>query len=193
MPPWHRKLNFFFLGPPLPGGERDRSGAQEGSQPPVQAFSARKFRPAGKSRKIGGLAEARAERAAVSPGTARPSRQLSGKAARPSVAQSATIQPMAASITQRELRNDSGEILRRLDQGESFVVTRNGVPVGELIPLRRRQFVPAAAVVAIFRNAPAIDPDRFRADVDAWADQAAQGRHRPGSGRCSTGGRLRSP
>ena len=79
---------------------------------------------------------------------------------------------MAASITQRELRNDSGEILRRLDQGESFVVTRNGVPVGELIPLRRRQFVPAAAVVAIFRNAPAIDPDRFRADVDAWVDQA---------------------
>ncbi len=24
----------------------------------------------------------------------------------------------------------------RLDQGESFVVTRNGVPVGELTPLR---------------------------------------------------------
>src|SRR5215472_1015881 len=35
-------------------------------------------------------------------------------------------------ITQRELRNDSGEIMRALDQGESFVVTRNGTPVGEL-------------------------------------------------------------
>ena len=78
---------------------------------------------------------------------------------------------MAESITQRELRNDSGEIMRRLDQGESFVITRNGVPVGELTPLRRHRFVPAAAVVAIFRNAPAIDPGRFRADVDAWADQ----------------------
>jgi prevent-host-death family protein len=78
---------------------------------------------------------------------------------------------MAESITQRELRNDSGEIMRRLDQGESFVVTRNGVPVGELTPLRRHRFVPAAAVVAIFRNAPAIDPGRFRADVDAWAGQ----------------------
>jgi prevent-host-death family protein len=78
---------------------------------------------------------------------------------------------MAASITQRELRNGSGEILRRLDQGESFVVTRNGVPVGELTPLRRRRFVTAAAVVAMFRNAPAIDPGRFRADIDAWAGQ----------------------
>ncbi len=77
---------------------------------------------------------------------------------------------MAESITQRELRNDSGEIMRRLDQGESFVITRNGVPVGELTLLRRHRFVPAA-VVAIFRNAPAIDPGRFRADVDAWAGQ----------------------
>ncbi len=78
---------------------------------------------------------------------------------------------MSESITQRELRNDSGEIMRRLDQGESFVITRNGVPVGELIPLRRQRFVAASAVVAIFKNAPAIDPGRFRADVDAWADQ----------------------
>jgi prevent-host-death family protein len=78
---------------------------------------------------------------------------------------------MTESITQRELRNDSGEIMRRLDQGESFVVTRNGVPVGELTPLRRHRFVSAAAAVAIFRNAPAIDAGRFRSDIDAWADQ----------------------
>jgi hypothetical protein len=31
--------------------------------------------------------------------------------------------------------------------------------------------VAAAAVVAIFKNFPAIDLGRFRADVDAWADQ----------------------
>ena len=74
---------------------------------------------------------------------------------------------MPQTISQRELRNDSGEIMRRLDQGESFVVTRNGVPVAELTPLRRHCFVPAAAVVATFRNAPVIDPGRFRADVDA--------------------------
>lgn len=39
---------------------------------------------------------------------------------------------MAREITQRELRNESGEIMRALDPGETFVVTRNGVPVGEL-------------------------------------------------------------
>jgi prevent-host-death family protein len=78
---------------------------------------------------------------------------------------------MAESITQRELRNDSGEIMRRLNQGESFIVTRNGVPVAELTPLHRHRFVTAAAAVAIFRNAPAIDSGRFRADVDAWVDQ----------------------
>ncbi len=78
---------------------------------------------------------------------------------------------MAESITQRELRNESGEIMRRLDQGESFIVTRNGAPVGELTPLRRHRFVSAVAAVATFKNAPAIDPDRFRADVDAWAGQ----------------------
>jgi prevent-host-death family protein len=42
---------------------------------------------------------------------------------------------MAREITQRELRNKSGEIMRQLDRGESFVLTRNGVPVGELTPL----------------------------------------------------------
>ena len=54
---------------------------------------------------------------------------------------------MGREITQRELRNDSGEIMRALDRGESFVVTRNGVAVGELVPLRRRRFVPAQAAV----------------------------------------------
>jgi predicted nucleic acid-binding protein len=44
-------------------------------------------------------------------------------------------------ITQRELRNDSGAIMRRLDHGETFIVTRNGTPVGELTPMRRHRFV----------------------------------------------------
>ncbi len=80
--------------------------------------------------------------------------------------------PMASRrITQRELRNESGEIMRALDHGESFVVTRNGTPVGELIPLQRRQFVPADTVAAMFRDAPAIDAQRFREDVDAVLDQ----------------------
>ncbi|GFG73248.1 type II toxin-antitoxin system Phd/YefM family antitoxin [Mycobacterium botniense] len=78
---------------------------------------------------------------------------------------------MAKQITQRELRNNSGEIMRQLDQGESFVVTRNGVPVGELCPLRRHRFVAAEAAVAAFRGAPRVDFDRFRQDLDRAASQ----------------------
>jgi antitoxin (DNA-binding transcriptional repressor) of toxin-antitoxin stability system len=78
---------------------------------------------------------------------------------------------MTREITQRELRNESGEIMRALDRGESFVVTRNGVAVGELTPLRRRQFVRADSAVAAFLGAPPIDSDRFRADLDAGLDQ----------------------
>lgn len=78
---------------------------------------------------------------------------------------------MTQVITQRELRNDSGEIMRRLDQGETFVVTRNGVPVGELSPLRRHRFVSAEAAVSMFRSAPKIDAERFRSDLDAIVDQ----------------------
>ena len=78
---------------------------------------------------------------------------------------------VAREITQRELRNESGEIMRALDRGEAFVVTRNGVPVGELMPLRQRQFVAAEAAIAVFTGAPRVELKRFRADVDAVLDQ----------------------
>jgi prevent-host-death family protein len=78
---------------------------------------------------------------------------------------------VAREITQRELRNNSGQVMRALDRGESFVVTRNGTPVGELTPLRARAFVATDAVLAAFEHAPAIAADRFRADVDAHLDQ----------------------
>ena len=83
---------------------------------------------------------------------------------------------MAQTITQRELRNDSGEIMRRLDQGETFIVTRNGTPVGELTPMRRHRFVSVDAVIAMFRNAPAVDSDSFRADLDQIATQDSEPR-----------------
>lgn len=78
---------------------------------------------------------------------------------------------MRRTITQRELRNESGEVMRALDRGEHFVVTRNGAPVGELRPLKPEPFVDRDAVLAAFSGAPVIDPDRFRADVDDGVDQ----------------------
>jgi len=61
--------------------------------------------------------------------------------------------------------------MRELDNGETFVVTRNGVPVGELTPLRRHRFVAAETAVALFRSAPSVDYKRLREDLDAAADQ----------------------
>jgi len=61
--------------------------------------------------------------------------------------------------------------MRALDRGESFVVTRNGVPVGELRPIRQRRYVPADEVVEMFVGGSPLDYEQFRADVDAILDQ----------------------
>ena len=74
-------------------------------------------------------------------------------------------------ITQRELRNESGAIMRAVERGESFTISRNGTPIGRLIPLRRRTFVPRAEVMDAFATSPVLDADRFRADIDVIADQ----------------------
>ena len=92
------------------------------------------------------------------------------------VAPGATVDPMAEIISQRELRNNSGEIMRRLDAGESFVVTRDGRPVGELIPLRRDRLVPMSEVKRIFEGSPRIDYEQLRRDLDAIADPSAEPR-----------------
>lgn len=78
---------------------------------------------------------------------------------------------MTTTISQRELRNSSGDIMRGLDEGETYVVTRHGQPVGELTPMRRLRFVPASTVTAAFSDAPALDTDAFRADLDSIVDQ----------------------
>jgi antitoxin (DNA-binding transcriptional repressor) of toxin-antitoxin stability system len=80
------------------------------------------------------------------------------------------MQAMTRTITQRELRNDSGAIMRALDRGEDFIVTRNGVPVGELRPARRR-FVSRQLLLEAFRDAPSIDAERLRQDLDTVASQ----------------------
>ncbi len=77
---------------------------------------------------------------------------------------------MSEQISQRELRNDSGRIMRALDDGHDFVITRNGRPVGELRPLRRDRFVDSTTVTEVFRHAPAIDWHQMRDDLDRHAD-----------------------
>lgn len=43
--------------------------------------------------------------------------------------------PSLESLSQRELRNESGRVLRAVGEGRSFVLTNSGVPVGKIVPL----------------------------------------------------------
>lgn len=61
--------------------------------------------------------------------------------------------------------------MRALDRGDSFIVTRNGVPVASLTPLREQTFSKKSAVLEAFRNAPRVDYASFRADLDRYVDQ----------------------
>jgi prevent-host-death family protein len=78
---------------------------------------------------------------------------------------------MPTMITQQDLRNDNAEIMRRLIKGESFIITSNGRPVGELNPLHRPRFVSSIAAAAMFSSAPPNDAKRFRKDIDSVVDQ----------------------
>lgn len=40
-------------------------------------------------------------------------------------------------ISQRELRNDNAEVMRGVERGETYTVTRHGVPVARLVPVGR--------------------------------------------------------
>lgn len=81
---------------------------------------------------------------------------------------------MTREISQRELRNDSGAILRAVESGEDFVVTRNGTALAELRPLHRRRFVAKAELLATSRQLAPMDAAVFRADVDEVVDQSIE-------------------
>jgi prevent-host-death family protein len=49
--------------------------------------------------------------------------------------------PFVATIPQKELRNNIGDVLRRAEAGEQFTITVAGRPVAELGPQSRRQWV----------------------------------------------------
>lgn len=75
-------------------------------------------------------------------------------------------------ISQRELRNDSGAVLRQVQAGQVIIISRNGVPVAELRLLPPRQFVPRQVLAEAAGRAPRIDARRWRRDLDAVVDQA---------------------
>jgi prevent-host-death family protein len=72
-------------------------------------------------------------------------------------------------VTIRDLRNHGGEVMDRVEHGETLTVTRSGVPVGELRPLPRPRLT-ASTLLARWRSVPAVDTQAFRTDVDAVLD-----------------------
>ena len=79
---------------------------------------------------------------------------------------------MARIIAQRELRNDNAKVIAAVAAGETFVVTRNGIPVAELRPIvpKRRLIVPRAELVELASAGPHVDAKRLRADLDSVID-----------------------
>jgi prevent-host-death family protein len=76
---------------------------------------------------------------------------------------------MAETISQRELRNDNAEIMRRVEAGESFTVTRNGKPIADLVPhgATQKKTKTGRDMQEEFRQLPPIDVAQWYRDRDA--------------------------
>jgi prevent-host-death family protein len=77
---------------------------------------------------------------------------------------------MPETIGQRQLRNDNAEIMRRVEAGESFVITRNGRPVADLIPHARTSNRPRYTLreqQEYFRTLPPMDVEQWYRDREA--------------------------
>jgi prevent-host-death family protein len=73
------------------------------------------------------------------------------------------------SVTIRELRNRGGDVVDRVQRGETLTVTRDGVPVAELRPVPRVPLT-ASELVERRRGLPRVDPERLRKDLDRTID-----------------------
>jgi prevent-host-death family protein len=56
---------------------------------------------------------------------------------------------MAIRVASRDLRNNTAELLRRVDAGEQIVITKRGDPVASLIPFEhpRRRWLSRAELI----------------------------------------------
>lgn len=65
-------------------------------------------------------------------------------------------------IPQKQLRNQVGDVLRRVEAGETFTVTVAGRPVAELRPVHRHRWVSGPALASVWHG-PA--PRRLEEDL----------------------------
>lgn len=78
---------------------------------------------------------------------------------------------MATEVPQRQLRNETATLLRRVEAGEHLRVTVHGHPVADLVPVQRRAtFVPREQLEEL---RGLLDPDdSLAADLRAVDDVA---------------------
>lgn len=74
-------------------------------------------------------------------------------------------------VSVRDIRNHGGDVLARVQGGETLTITSDGTPVAELRPLPRRS-LSAAELVARRRRLPRVDAGALRRDIDAILDQS---------------------
>lgn len=74
-----------------------------------------------------------------------------------------------ATVTVRDLRNRSADVLNQVSQGDSLVVTRKGEPVAVISPLPRKRLT-AEEIVARRRHLPKLDYQAMRNDLDDLLD-----------------------
>jgi antitoxin (DNA-binding transcriptional repressor) of toxin-antitoxin stability system len=74
-------------------------------------------------------------------------------------------------VSVRQFVVDSGTVTRGLRQGRPYVLTLNGEPLAQMIPIRRRRSVPKDEALAIFATAPLLDAADLRDDLDATVEQ----------------------
>jgi prevent-host-death family protein len=74
---------------------------------------------------------------------------------------------MNVEVASRELRNDTAGLLRRVEEGETIVITRRGKPVADLVPHRpgEARWLTPADVLEI-RKITSADP--------TWATELAE-------------------
>ena len=76
-----------------------------------------------------------------------------------------------ATIPQKELRNNVGEVLRRAEAGEEFTITVAGRPVAQLGPQSRRQWVGGPQLQQVWATpAPATFADDLASFPGALTD-----------------------
>ena len=74
-------------------------------------------------------------------------------------------------VSVRQFVADSGSVTRGLRQGQAYTLTLNGEPLATMTPIRRREAVPKAEVLAMFATAPVIDVAELRSELDATVTQ----------------------